>query len=515
MLQRRLPVCGAAGAAWALALAASGCLPLPVHTAPSFEGRVVDSADGRPLAGAIVVVRFDAVRSAGQPARELLGHMELTTDADGRFATGLFVRPGLALVPHVHTEARLAGVMAPGYRCPRPAVLSVSEPAHLALQRAAHDDERRATCPPIAALPRRIPRYLAAWRDLYSPSSGRGDSAPPGARDARIERLLAARRVFGFGENCEGPVLDLALAPDGERLAYLALARGGPRVFVGWSDERRAGTWVDVPGPAAPGETRRLAWTRRGELALWDPVGALEPLTPDGIPSPDGETLEIVWRPDPPAAAPAPAPDAHGLSEPRDEAYARWRGRSFAVEPVLDPSSGLPIDRLSVSGPGAGSRVFELPGEACGAAARFGRPYERIAADGRTALDLRFVDGGCHVVATDLEDGRSRRVDRQEGRARCTESRWLPPNRIATALVGYVAEIESALERAGADPSAPYALRVARDGRAEALSRSLRGDRVRATLPAFPVDTPLRRIEVSLVGGGAPQGEPATSLDPL
>ena len=40
----------------------------------------------------------------------------------------------------------------------------------------------------------------------------------PDDRDRRsIERQLAARSVLGFGENCQGPVLDMAISPGGER----------------------------------------------------------------------------------------------------------------------------------------------------------------------------------------------------------------------------------------------------------------------------------------------------------
>ncbi len=78
-------------------------------------------------------------------------------------------------------------------------------------------------------------------------------------------------------------------------------------------------------------------------------------------------------------------------------------GRGQA-EASLDPESGLPRDRLVVTGPAGDRHSLSLPGETCGPPGRFGRPHYRIAADGRTALDLRFVDAGCEALRIDLSN---------------------------------------------------------------------------------------------------------------
>ena len=108
MLHRRLPVPAAALAAlFALAGFTSGCLPLPVYTSPGISGRVVDAATGRPIAGAVVVIRYDARHSEILPDRDLLGHVEVSTDAQGGFRVPRFVTPGISILPLTQIEARL------------------------------------------------------------------------------------------------------------------------------------------------------------------------------------------------------------------------------------------------------------------------------------------------------------------------------------------------------------------------------------------------------------------------
>lgn len=531
MLQRRLPI-GAAQVLLATgALALSGCLPLPVHTGSAVEGRVVDAATGRPLSGAVVVVRFDARHGDVLPDRDLLGHVEVTTDAEGRFDTGIFLRPGLTVFPLARTEARVAGVMVPGYRCPRPRAPASEGPLRIALQRALDRDERRESCRPLAATPREIPRYLAAWQDLYPQER----DARHAERDRRVERLLVARRVFGYGENCSGPAFDLALAPGGERFAFAV--RDGDRTRVAvepvasavrgaarGAARRAEREWIAVSPPAG-GETRRLAWTDRRALVLWEPAGVADGAAPTSVLSVADAPLEVLWRaPEPPAAPGAVRRVSVSAASPgrpleladlQDEGDVRWGDRTFALRRTLDPVSGLPVDWLEVRRGNGDARVLELPGEACGPTGRFGRPHHRIAADGRTALDLRFVDGGCRPVALDLETGSHRRLDAVPERATCETERRIPADRLATALGGYAGEIEAALGRGGADPTASYALRIAPDGRAEASSRDPRGDAVRVALPPFPLDTPLRRVEVSVVGGGGPAGRVVPGIEPL
>jgi len=144
--------------------------------------------------------------------------------------------------------------------------------------------------------------------------------------------------------------------------------------------------------------------------------------------------------------------------------------------------------------------TLALPGERCGPAGRFGRPQYRIAADGRSSLDLRFVDAGCHVVKTDLETGEWSSVDGVAAPAVCSASRQIPAAHFATALRGYVREIEAAAARAGADPTAAYALWIGDDGRTQLRTKRLGGEALTVDVANFPVTTPLRRIEVSILG---------------
>jgi hypothetical protein len=70
----------------------------------------------------------------------------------------------------------------------------------------------------------------------------------------RLEQILAARTALGFGENCEGPVFDLALSPDG-RLAAIAQREKPARPSTcgpadGGSVRARAGPSACRPGAA-------------------------------------------------------------------------------------------------------------------------------------------------------------------------------------------------------------------------------------------------------------------------
>ena len=121
---RALPARGARGFACALLAAGllglTSCVVLPVRIGPAVEGQVVDQASGKPLAGAIVVVRFDGRYDDVLPDRDLIGHQEAQTDASGRFQMDRIVRPGFSAWPLFKTEARVVGVMHEGYRCAAP-----------------------------------------------------------------------------------------------------------------------------------------------------------------------------------------------------------------------------------------------------------------------------------------------------------------------------------------------------------------------------------------------------------
>ena len=126
------------------------------------------------------------------------------------------------------------------------------------------------------------------------------------------------------------------------------------------------------------------------------------------------------------------------------------------------------------------------------------------------ALDLRFVDGGCHALAINLEDGAVSRLDHADGDGVCRDTRRIPAEHLGLALRGYIRELEAALTRSGADPAAAYTLRIAPDGAVTVETRDFAGLPRRLAAPRFPVATPLRRIEVSIVGAStpAPEGAP-------
>jgi hypothetical protein len=259
---------------------------------------------------------------------------------------------------------------------------------------------------------------------------------------------------------------------------------------------------------AAP---QRLAWAGDEELVLWQPSTEAERALSPSIFA--ATPARVVWRAAAlPAALDRGAAGKTARTSPRrplepadldDETDARWQGRSFELERSLHPVSGLPRDGLSVGLPDGGRRAFELPGEACGGA-RFGRPQHRIEASGRAGLDLRFVGGGCHAVRVDLEDGSVSRLDRAQAPAVCRSRRHVPPGTLAAALRGWTLELRQALERAGADPEAAHTLEIGTGGATRALARDFAGAPVAVVGPAFPIQTPLRRIDVTQVAGREP-----------
>ena len=117
---RRLLRTAALGCAAVLALLQISCVVLPVRFASGVSGTVVDRASGKPIAGALVVVRFDGHYDDILPDREVLGHREAKTDASGRFSIGSLIKPGISAWPTFRTEARVVAVMSDDYRCPRP-----------------------------------------------------------------------------------------------------------------------------------------------------------------------------------------------------------------------------------------------------------------------------------------------------------------------------------------------------------------------------------------------------------
>ncbi|MBW2399849.1 MAG: hypothetical protein JRG80_11320, partial [Deltaproteobacteria bacterium] len=206
-----------------------------------------------------------------------------------------------------------------------------------------------------------------------------------------------------------------------------------------------------------------------------------------------------------------------------DEADTRWQGRSFEIQRALDPETGLSTETLAVGLPNGTRYEIDLPGEACGASGRFGRPQYRIIENGGTAVDLRFVDGGCHVIAIDLAKGDWHKIDGVGSGSQCNRTRNIPASHLNTALRSYSREVQVARVESGGDPAASYALLIAPNGSTRAETRSYIGEAVSLDVPNFPIHTPLRRINVSLIGGvqtapTAPAPVPRTTtldLNPL
>jgi hypothetical protein len=494
----------------ALALGQSGCLLLPVRTAPGVEGRVIEAATRRPLAGALVVVRFDGRHGDLLPDREHLGHAEVRTDADGRFRIGRRFEPGVALWPFFAGEARVVSVLADGYRCPRPRKVSSEIPVEITLAPALDRADQRESCRPVAARPGEAAVYMAGWRSLYDDEGADREQD----EQRRLEQILAARSALGFGENCEGPVLDLALSPDGQTAAYAAREKEGTAVHV--VELAADGPLRPVRVGAAPRTPpRRLAWTSPGQLVLWEP--ASEPLRAASSARLAEGPVEVIWRapaarakqPPPPAARarkpqPPARPAAPGMPlEPEDiydEGASRWEGRGFTLVRGLDAATGLARDQLRVIGADGERHAVDLPGEPCGPTGHFGRPQYRITADGSHAIDLRFTDGGCRAVWIDLESGAWSALDRTgSARSECRTERRIPPSHLRVALRGYLRQVDTSLEEAGLDPTRAYVLQIDPSGTTHVEMRDAGGKPQRLRVDPFPVATPLRAVHVANV----------------
>lgn len=485
----------------ALCAASSGCL-LPVRSAPGVAGRVVEAGSRRPLADVLVVVRFDGRHGTLLPDRENLGHAELRTDAAGRFQFARHFAPGVALWPYFEGEARVLSVLADGYRCPSPQKVSPGVPIEVALAPAADRSDQRASCRPVAARPGEAAAYMAGWRALFDDPDS--DQALEDRR--RVEQVLAARTALGFAENCEGPVFDLALSPDG-RMAAIA-QREKQRTAVHVVDLAPGSGIRGVrAGVAERMPPRRLAWTSPRQLVVWLPVAT--PLRAAATARGAEGQVEVLWNAPvervstaPQRASARPVGSSRPL-EPEDiydEGANRWAGRSFTLVRGVNASSGLAREQLRIVAPDGARHEIELPGEPCGPTGHFGQPQYRIAADGSHALDLRFVGGACRAVSIDLESGSWNAIDTAGGaRAECRNERRIPPSHLRVALRGYLRQAEGSLASAGADPTRSYLLRIEPSGAAQAETRDASGHTQHVALAPFPVATPLRIVHVTNV----------------
>jgi len=249
---------------------------------------------------------------------------------------------------------------------------------------------------------------------------------------------------------------------------------------------------------------------KAGDLVLWEPSeDSYRSVSPSVF---SAGKFEQIWSTQGPASHAADYGEPStlrsetettvlGPEELNDEGDSRWRGRSFVLQRRPNPTTGLPQDDLRVYREDATSYTLALPGEVCGPRGRFGRPQYRITADNRTSLDLRFVNGGCHVVRTDLENGDWSILDAADRPGVCRAARRVQPAELKTALRGYSRELESAIFESGADPAAAYALRIEPDGTTQLDTRGFSGEVMTIEVPRFPIDTPLQRIEIATLGG--------------
>jgi len=322
----RLLRVAASGCAVILALLQISCVLLPVRVAPGVSGTVVDRESRQPVEGAIVVVRFDGHYDDILPDREVLGHREATTDARGHFSIGALIQPGLSAWPAFRTEARVVAVMSEGYRCARPQRFSDSREIRVGLQPALDENDRRDSCSPVPAERGEATAYMKVWRAMYPD----WDEEPDVDEAYQLERLLSARSTFGFGENCEGPVLDLALAPDGRRAAFAIAGERGPEIHVVELLANRTRLAEVIPRDSLP-SARRLAWTSPGDLVLWEPSEDSYQSVSPSVSSTGA--FERIWS----ATGPASHSDDRAESRADDPAGSRDLRGEEAAAPVLAP----------------------------------------------------------------------------------------------------------------------------------------------------------------------------------
>lgn len=402
------------------------------------EGEVRSRGSGRPLAGALVLLRIPPRRFA-----------ELRTDAAGRFAldgSGLRVDGAGGVADRLE----LVTAYAAGHRCAPSRILESNERLRLELEPAGLRAQR-ASCPappPAAGI-----RYASVFA-LLEQAAGSGSGAGSGRSPARVvEEALDPRTLFGFGGNCRGPVLGFAVEPGARRLAYQEAAGPGIAIRLLRLGARDASAFEPL-AYASRVPPRRLAWREDGSLwleaaAAWTGTTGDRRLLP-ALASGGGRV----------DASPASTRVAKGAG---DEAHRAPRP--------------------------------ELPGQACVMV-----DTERFAPAGQVGagrrIELRFVGGGCHLVERDPARGSLARLDRAEGRARCRDARRVSAAQLRRALPGYWRRLKVLLETLPAPPREGFALRVEPDGQVFLEARDwLGGERV-LEAPSFPVKTPLRRIEV-------------------
>ena len=337
---------------------------------------------------------------------------------------------------------------------------------------------------------------MDAWRTLFADAGATAPERerPPARSAARGARGARLRR-------------ELRRAGDGSRHRSRRRARGVPRrrreaTASSASSSRRARGARSTPRPplrrtpASPGWRFGAGAGRARHRARAAPSSTPSRRRASSVSGRARTTAaprrrRRAWAPRPPSATARPR-------GPERRERSLWRGRTFALARTLDPNTGLSADELRVTREDGSRIALRLPGEACGPSGRFGRPHYRMSADGRSGLDLRFVDGGCHAVRIDLETGDWQKLDAASAPRNCATARRIPAANLSVALRGYMREVESALVEGGADPAAAFVLEIDEDGETTARARDFSGGQLssaRAALPAHDPAPTHRRLD--------------------